>query len=217
MGFLKRASGSGLPLTFQQIQLNSGSLTTYSFASSTFGTAAFDRIIIIAVSTGTTHSVVSATIGGVSATKAIASGSTARPLELWYAAVPTGTTGTISVTMDSLCNDLAVASWAGYPASSTPIDAVGNNSAAASTVSIVDLDKIAGGFVILAGYHSASAQRVTFTQTGAEAITEDFDQVANTAAFAGGRLVVTSTISTDDFTGTWGTSGNVALVGASWK
>lgn len=79
------------------------SQTTYTFSSQNFGTADATRVmavIILSRNSAGTQTVSSATIGGVAATKAVGllGSSNAMVGEIWYAAVPTGTTGAVSIT-----------------------------------------------------------------------------------------------------------------------
>lgn len=94
------ASSFSLTATANSVDLNT--LTTYSFASQNLGTEDSTRIIAVCIMTRNsagTQAVSSASFNGVAATSAVGvSNSTSNRSEIWYAAVPTGTSGTISIT-----------------------------------------------------------------------------------------------------------------------
>jgi hypothetical protein len=74
-------------------------LTTYTFSSVSFGNANDTRRIFVCLTTqgGGSGTVTSLTVGGVSAEKLYGEPSAAIRMEVWVAAVPTGTTGNIVV------------------------------------------------------------------------------------------------------------------------
>lgn len=92
-------------LTFLQATNDDSNLTTYTWAGENFGTASEGRYIIAVFGyPGPNPTVSSCTIGGVSATKAhevTPSTATTGGCSIWIALVPTGTSGTISVTMSA--------------------------------------------------------------------------------------------------------------------
>jgi len=82
---------------------------TQTFSSIAFGTAAANRQIVVAIQgtdTGSNQTISSMTIGGISATKVVAQRSAdslfEERVEIWVAAVPTGTSGTIVATWSAL-------------------------------------------------------------------------------------------------------------------
>lgn len=120
--------------------------TSHSFASQSFGAAAADRYIIVAVfSNG--PSVNSVTVGGVGASLLHRPGDAASQPEFWVAAVPTGTTGTISVSSSGTDNHKAIASWrvTGWDGS-TLFDTAKNGTGAVADPSL-SIDIAAGGTV----------------------------------------------------------------------
>lgn len=100
-----KPSGAAQPfsLTATDTGVDLNLLTTYTFSSKSFGAADPTRVIAVIIlsrNSGGTQTVSSAFIGGVEATKAVGllGGSNAMVGEIWYAAVPSGTTGTVSIT-----------------------------------------------------------------------------------------------------------------------
>lgn len=220
-GLAAAISGSvDLTFRFRDIYTDDTSLTTYSFANCEFGHGSSIRVVVIAVAcgAGAGRTVSSATIGGVSATLATTTTSGTQNFEIWYAVVPTGSTGTVAVTWDGACTSCMCYVWSGYPASSTPVDAVGTTGPSASSLTLSNLAKTAGGFAVFAG-RSANASTVTFSSNGAETITEDSDTTALDSAVGvhAGSFVVTATTTTDDMTATYSVGGDGAgFVGATW-
>jgi hypothetical protein len=90
-------------LTATASAVDTNALITYTFSSQNFGPAKSSRVIAILIlsrhSTGT-QIVSSATIGGIAATLGVAAlgGGNLDSAEIWYAAVPNGTSGTVSIT-----------------------------------------------------------------------------------------------------------------------
>lgn len=212
---------TGTPaFAYTNVYSDNSSLTTYSFASADFGTADSLRVNVVAVLTSSAVAVAASgvVINGVTATLAVTSGSAAagRNVEIWYAANPSGSTGTISVTFASGVVNARIYVWAGYPASATPVDAVGAN-AASSPQTLTDLAKTSGGFAVFATNRNQSSVTVALTQTGAETITEHDDSTLDALVSTGAMSFgVTATTTTDDFTATWSNSGNSGVAGATW-
>jgi hypothetical protein len=164
------------------------STTTQTFASFPFGTAAADREIIVFLghnaSTGSARGhVTGVTIGGITATKDEGtSASGAVHGSIWRAAVPTGTSGSVVVTIDGSSGSANRWSCHGYGITNrlttgaapydTAIQAAAYSNSPTPTVSI---DHTANGQVV-AGLRHLSATATTWT--GA---TEDYDGNASGA------------------------------------
>jgi hypothetical protein len=101
-GYNSAATGGGTPfgITFISDATLSTVGTTYTFTSQAIGTADPTRLVVVGIGHGVSgRTVTSATIGGISATQATGaqpSGSGSNT-DIWYAAVPTGTTATIVI------------------------------------------------------------------------------------------------------------------------
>lgn len=108
------AAGAGVvDITFTDSAGDATNLTTYTLSSLSFGTEAADRQIVVGVFGRTNSRTVSSmTIGGVAATQVVAGNNASNgPNDIWMAAVPTGTTGTVSVTFSGAMIRAAVAVW----------------------------------------------------------------------------------------------------------
>lgn len=172
--------------------LRASALWTYNTATQTnqstftatgvpFSTASARRHIIITFRcgnlTGNFNAPTSCTIGGVSATKAFQfpTGTSLTHYQIWIAAVPTGTSGTISIVRAADMNGQILNVWAGYNLrSATPVEAAENFTDPTS----VTLDVSGGGFAI--GY-------VDNNNTGPYAwsgLTEDVDTSLDTIDYS---------------------------------
>ena len=93
---------------------NSTDSSSYSDTGAQFGTADPNRYITLALTfrnDSSGQSITSLTIGGVSATRIANAVRGDYYIEVWQAHVPTGTSGTISVTASSTCKGIA---WGVY-------------------------------------------------------------------------------------------------------
>jgi len=148
--------------------------TTYTFASHSLGTAAADRKIVVATyGQRASVSVSTLTVNGVSASlvKAQQVSSADRTVEIWQAAVPTGTTGDIVVTFSGGASaHCSVGVWAVYGATSAAHAMLGNS----SNPSTGTINVPAGGVLIAASVNNNAS---TNTWTGP---TEKFDATLET-------------------------------------
>lgn len=98
-------NGAGpLNVSYITSQFSSSSLTTYTFNNVSFGDPQSDRLIILSITWGIfsgSLNASSATIGGVSATIATQNDGTNTGGAIVYAVVPSGTTGTVTITLNS--------------------------------------------------------------------------------------------------------------------
>jgi hypothetical protein len=155
-------------------------LTTYSFSSVDFGSAQADRYIIVGIGYGSTtsdaRSVSSVTIGGVSASQ-LTGYSGSNGAALWIAAVPTGTSGTVAITMSGTCANLGISAYrvAGL-GSTTPVAAYSAQTSSVTTSGSA-LATSAGGFVIAMLTHRDDANACSWV-----GVVKDFDAAASDGA-----------------------------------
>ena len=175
-------------ISFRTSAASSSDLTTYTFSSQNIGTAAESRHVIVSVSSladglGST-SISSITIGGVAATVVVSQASGDGGFAgLAIAAVPTGTTADVVVTMSNLQGRMAVGIWAAYDlASATPVDTAASTADPAS----LNVDVQAGDVLVAAIYNNTNA---TATWTGA---TERFDDLVEGAEYSGADYTATA-------------------------
>ncbi len=191
-----KPSTPAIALTYTAQAVDTGDLTTYTFASQALGTASADRKIVVGIvgAAGGARTISSVTVGGVSAT---ALGTLYAPLAgvmvgFYIASVPTGTTGSVVVTWSSGCVRCAIGLWAVTGASST-VSATLQNGAEPQTGSLTVPAN--GAFAAIA----YNGNNTTYTWTNA---TEDFDAAfelgeiysgASGTSTPGGSITITAT------------------------
>lgn len=180
-------SASPFDLSFLSVQFSASDLSTYTFSTVGFGAADADRKIAFAffVPKGDPPvTVTSVTIGGVTAsfvTNTDASATAATGF-IYEAAVPTGTTGDIVVT---LSGGPAIRCIGGVWRIISGTSSSGQKNASSSASGLaVTVTIPSGGVGIYASYNAASSSYAAWNNLDAE----DFDQVVETTrAAAGGR------------------------------
>lgn len=136
--------------------INTANQIEYTFSSLSFGAAATDRLLIVAVTSGGVldpATLLSATIGGVSATIHAQANNTGNSVNghaaVFSALVPTGTSGSVVVTWDG-AGAMGNTAYALYRAtglvSSTPTD----TATAAGTSPTMSIDRANNGFIVAA-------------------------------------------------------------------
>ena len=204
---------------YRQTVTESATSTVKTYASIDFSTAHSTRMVaaIISWQSNVARTILSVTIGGISATLAVAQGTStgANRVEIWYAAVPNGTSGDVVVTFSGdVDNGSACMVWSGYPASQTPVDSGGATAASGGLMTISDLAVTSGGFAVAgsAGFTTGN----TWAWSGADALAERVDAVSNQNGYSGIDIVVTASSTLDDMTcDPLGTSRS-CIAAASW-
>ncbi len=153
--------GGGDPanLTYLQSAGDDANLTTYTFASQNFGDEAADRYIIVALMPVGAASITSVTIGGVSATiiGQVANGANVAGLAI--ALVPTGTSGSVVMTLSDAGTRAGISCYSVTGLSDpTPTD---TNTSTADP-SVLNLDVPDGGFIVACSMVAATAQTATW-------------------------------------------------------
>ena len=189
---------------------DSDNLTTYTFSGKSFGAASTDRKIIVGAWTRDTSSinVVSATIGGVSASVVIDHACTSgsmKSIALLIADVPTGTTGDVVITYNTQSSDCYIIVYATTGlTSSTPTD----TSEPASTT----LDVMKGGVVVALSENPSTTQSASWS-----GLTEDLDVLFDSShdISAASKVIEETTIGFAPVC-TWSVSGVGDLIMASF-
>lgn len=171
---LSQTAPSGVNLTFSGVSI---------------GTAAADRLIFVVTQTdgGSTDVISSCTIGGVTAAQVTGAAATtsARRTQIWWAAVPTGTTGAIvlQLSANTATNTIGAAVFSVTGADTTTPVPVSNGSASDTKTSGATytgtLDVPANGGLLVGVFSIGTRGTQTFTWTNA---TEDQDTGSQTAA-----------------------------------
>jgi hypothetical protein len=170
-GHLNRA----VTIAFTDQTSSTTDLTTYTFSSRAIGDAAGDRkVVVAAVGQRVSASIASVTVGGISASLVIAQpvNDGSRTVELWQAAVPTGTTADIVVTFNTGASaHCGIGVWAVYGAGSAAHDTLG--SIASPGTGTID---VPGGGVLIGATMDNSVDGSVVWSAGP---TEDFDANIN--------------------------------------
>jgi hypothetical protein len=204
-----------MAFSYRNTYTSTANLTTYTFSACDLGALGTNRLVVVGVNAPSNQAVSSITVDGASATLAITSGSNARLSEIWYASTNSNATGDIVVTFAGAQTAAAIHVWAGYPASATPVDAVGTN-ASASSLTLSNVAKTSGGFTVMCSKRNDTSD-VSWTQNGAETITEDHDSDLEAAnGISAASHANTATTTTDDYTATFTGSTGCGAAIASW-
>lgn len=156
---------------------NLSSLTTYTYTTQSLGTPSADRVIVVHITCRKggvgALTVTGVTIAGVTATVVQRLNAVANEnlVAIAYAAVPTGTTGTISVTFSSAP---ARSTIANYQLTGVDISTTFDNQNSVASNPTVNLNVPAGG---VATMNALTAAPTSCTWTG---LTEDYDAQQST-------------------------------------
>lgn len=204
----------GIPngtLTFldHRNQLTGASIT---IAGADLGEESDNRIIIVGVATLNSRNPTAMTIAGISATEAVKTDVTGVVSSMWYAAVPTGTSGDIVITKPS--DDTAVGWFAGYTSAPNPQDTgqyTGNGNAS------ITIDSYAGGFMVWCQSDRSNQSTHTATWSGSGTATTDQELVvASNRSGSVGSVRPTTNVTNGTFTLSAGNDQNKVVL-ASWS
>lgn len=216
--------GVTFDLSFVTFATDTTDATTYTFSSQSFGVADTNRVIAVSIGTrvnnGGTNQVSSVTIGGISATLAIRSAAAGTGFglsEIWYASVPTGTTGTVVVNTATTAARCIIGIYRIITTTPAPTNTASNSvSNSASPFSLnATLTVPTGGAGIGIGFDRFGGVGADWTWTNA---TEDFevDQLEGFSDASGARVTSTGAISVTLQGGTSAGNNDITLALASW-
>jgi len=161
-GFCSTAPTSAVTpatLTYEAFATEASGNTTITYSSVTFGTANSNRVIAIVTAVrsaaGSTNPITSVTIGGVSATVVTGTpfyGGSGSPYnsEVWYASVPTGTSGNIVVAWTNATTRTGICVYNIVTTTPTPSSGVANGGL--SMTNVTQAITVPSNGVALAGY-----------------------------------------------------------------
>lgn len=119
MTFLIPATGAVLEYALTDSATDASVTTAFTFAGRSFGTAYADRYIVAAISLiGADRDATACSIGGITASKITGNAATNRA-SLWWAPVPTGTTGSVSITASAISAGCGLHLYSIYPVAPT--------------------------------------------------------------------------------------------------
>lgn len=204
-GMVHSTGGGGGPVAITQTDHGESATdsNTYTFTARALGTAQADRRIIVALSmrvAGTTTTVSSVTVAGISATQVVSSpnngGGNTTLAELWVAAVPTGTTGDVVITFSATVLRCGSNVWRMVGSASSTASATGTSTADPGTANLtIPANGAAVGFAV--ADFAGSGQGVNWTNlTSSLALTYPEGAFGNAGAMAdfvgGGSTTLTA-------------------------
>lgn len=181
------------------------------------GTPASNRRIVVAAGVqapGTSHVFSGMVINGVTASRAVlaqeGTGATANTIEIWYANVPAGSTGVITITAPG-ATGFGIAVYALYSSSATP-HATNSNVASLPVSLSTSVATVSGGFFVTAAQWTAG----TSSWSGATKDGSDVNVGGNHASFAhaGPNSGSTANVTANISCGCGGVA--IGMVIASW-
>ena len=200
---LTRGSGSKV-LIYRTSASTTANLTTYTFTNKSIGTAATDRRVhVIFHSFGNSRTIVTASIGGVSADITVQVNSSNSLVGLLTALVPTSTTADIIVTLSGGASRAAIGVWSSTGLTSNTATDTGTSIATPGTDSLASA---VGGFCI-SGISNNSTSTVTWAN-----ITEQYDaQVGGASNYSGASISTTGATISPSATYSANDAGRVAV------
>lgn len=215
IGLFTPLSVGGFSLTFLGSAVEPTGATTYSFTSQPFGDEAADRYIIVTTSTNKnrTLTAASSTIGGVTVTKIIELVPAEAGIALLIAAVPTGATGTVSLTFNGTSDNCGVGLWrlSGAATPTTPTTATDTVATGNDLSASLAIPAGGGGIGIV---RAGGAAALTYIWTD---MTEDFDQtVESPSSHSGARSLIAGTLTRTVTASSTMTASTFGLILAAW-
>jgi hypothetical protein len=217
--FAAASGGGAATLTYEAFATENGGTAIATYTSVAFGTASSNRVLAFVtgarINAADANTVASATIGGVSATQAsgaVATNATNQmSTDIWYASVPTGTSGTIVVNWNAANARTGLYLYAVTTTNPTPSS--GNGVASASSVASLNasITVPANGVGIVGFLAQQTGNTLSFTNATQDA--------SNALAGAANGMEAGHTTSTGaiSITGTQtGTNNNAAMSMAAW-
>lgn len=212
----RRAAVANPSISYIGENSSTSTATSHTFSAQGIGAAATGRRVVVGVScySGSSGTLSSATIAGVSATIAVQATGTTTIAALIIAQVDSGTTGDIVLNWSSSNTNVAIQVYRIVDLTSSTAHATGSDNTLSSGAFSFTYNIAANGVSVV------SAVSIDGTAWGSwsSGLTEDSDQYvasANAAASASGTFASAQTPYTATATAGTGTRG--AAVGASWS
>ena len=168
-------SSTPVTIAYTATAVSTASATVYTFSNQALGTAASDRLIVVSSDNydGTTSGI---TVAGVAATAVVQASGTNSRAGLWQAAVPSGTTGDIVVTLGAGNDRQGIGVWAIYGAANSSANDTATDADSSDPLT-VSMDCPANGVMIGVGAgHTTGTKGYSWTN-----LTENFDAVIKTS------------------------------------
>jgi hypothetical protein len=194
--------------TFKHVSRSGSSGTSFTKAGVDFGTADASRVIVaaLAVELSSAKTITAVTIGGVTATKAVSGGvDLDNTYAIWYAAVPTGTSGDIVVTTTSGSSFMHLYAYAVYGLPGTIADTAVDTPAVAGLGYTAAID-VPDDSVAIALWFANNASAAAWSNLDERAAlnngTDERSESAMTVFDTGGSISVGVTATGSNYRGT---------------
>lgn len=159
-------------ITLTDSSVSGDNTATYTFTSQSFGTAVADRKIAIGVMVRHGSATVdSVTAGGVSLTQIISLANSVNKCEIWIGDVPTGTTGSVVVSMSASADRCSI----GVHRLTGALDSADDTASSTADPLVASINCPAGGAILGVARSGLSA---TYSWTN---LTERYDEVVEGA------------------------------------
>lgn len=227
-GRLRQAGGITVTNTDSQFG-GSDAEPSFNFTGVSLGTAASDRIIVVvchmidATTTSGTNTFTSVTVGSDSLTEAVQiesdNGNQPVAVGIYYKAIATGTTATITVGFDipgtTIDHAHGIGVYAIYGAASSTPESTASNSATASVDLSCSLTNSVGAAMIAGSVYYDTAEIDSGWSVN---VTEDYDDITTSGCQSGASSIATAINQSITATAnlTSGTANTHAVVAASW-
>lgn len=205
------AISSGATYEYLDAKNDGTDLTTYSFAAVNFGTATADRLIVVNTGIGAAfdRTISSATIGGVAAT--LVSNNSGR-VHIISAVVPTGTSGTVSITFSGAAVRCGINAHAIKGYMSSTATGTGNDGPASAASKTATVTVNAGGVGIAGSW----IQAVTTVSSWTGCTIQNQQQMEALNSMSAAAVTTASLLTNNAFTCTWNTTNNMQVAAAAW-
>lgn len=193
-------SGDSTPpsVSYCGVYSSTADASSYSFTGVNIGAAATSRLVVVVLlssQVGTTDIVTSVTIGGVAATKHVSTGAGNPDVGIFSLSVPTGTSTTVNVTLNTSDSRSAIAVFSLYDLQSTSPQSVNSvGSTPASSVSTSVAVKKDGITIVGATGNSGTANTATNWTISVDQDVESTDGIQAGYAIAAADATTTFTL-----------------------
>lgn len=169
-------------ISYTATSTNTNNRSDYTFTNLNIGTADASRIVAVTVYSSFGLTAQSVTIGGISATKV--AGASGNVVDIWQAAVPTGTTATVFVQLSGSAGRCSVSVYRIIPGVSST--AYSSDAVNASTATQTE---ITGGVSVFIAVRDNSTTAYTVSRNGSALSTDQ------SSAYSGSNLVKIGNVS----------------------
>lgn len=198
-------------------EISSATAATHTFTGVNFGPPRSDRIIGVIShfrsASSITHT--SATIGGISATVATSRPATTVGSAIFYATVPSGISGNVSITMSSTVTQRSITIFSFYPGTGSVFVSSNNNGLTGTPASITTTVTTGIGGFIAAGVRRGNGTPTLSTSSGYNLVDEERFTMG-TEQYHNAVFNPTTAAGTETVTGSGPATGTMTLVASAF-